>query len=96
MAEHMKIKKLPLTSLVIGRGQVRAKESGKDMDSLVASIQKVGLLKPIIVAATDDPKKFKIIAGQRRFLAHKMIKSPTIRAAILSRKSERRRHGPAI
>ena len=93
MDEHAKVievKDLPLTALVIGKGQVRTKEVGKDIDELAASIKRVGLLEPIVVAPADEKGKYEIITGQRRFLAHERLKAKTISAAILSKKVDER------
>ena len=34
----VEVKEIPLTSLVIGKGQVRVRDVGKDIDELAASI----------------------------------------------------------
>ena len=72
-----------MDSLEIGKGQVRLRDVGKDIDELAASIAKVGLLEPIVVAPGSAPGKFEIITGQRRFLAHKKLGAETIMAAVL-------------
>jgi ParB family transcriptional regulator, chromosome partitioning protein len=80
------IKDIPLADLVIGKGQVRVKDVGKELDELAESIQVMGLLEPIVVAPADKLGKYEILTGQRRYLAHKQLKMPTIAAAILSEK----------
>jgi ParB family chromosome partitioning protein len=80
------VRDIPLGDLVIGKGQVRVKDVGKEIDELADSIQIMGLLEPIVVAPADKAGKYEILTGQRRFLAHKQLKLPTISAAVLSQK----------
>lgn len=75
---------LPLSSLVIGKGQVRTREVGKDIDELAASIKKVGLLEPITVCPSPDQEgMFEILTGQRRFLAHQALNKESILAVLI-------------
>jgi len=84
MAKIIEYKELPLDDLVIGRGQVRTSDIGKDLDELVGSIRVQGLLQPIVVCESNEQSgKWEILTGQRRFLAHKRLKKKTITAAIL-------------
>jgi ParB family transcriptional regulator, chromosome partitioning protein len=86
MARIKEVKEIPLSDLEIGKGQVRLRDVGKDIDELADSIRKVGLLEPIVVCEGQTPGKFEIITGQRRFLAHHELKKPTILSAILDEK----------
>src|SRR6516225_8742469 len=86
MARIREVKEIPLADLEIGKGQVRLRDVGKDIDELADSIRKVGLLEPIVVCPADTPGKYEIITGQRRFLAHRELKASTILAAILDDK----------
>lgn len=83
MAHIVEVKEVPIDSLVIGKGQVRLRDVGKEIAELAESIAKIGLLEPIVIAPVGS--KFEIITGQRRFLAHKELKKSTILAAILDR-----------
>ena len=83
MAIIREVAELPLDDLEIGKGQVRLRHVGKEIDELADSIRKVGLLEPIVVCESDTPGKYEIITGQRRFLAHKELQETTILAAIL-------------
>jgi len=83
MARIIETKEIDLNDLVIGKAQVRLREVGKDIDELAASIAKVGLLEPIVVCPANEEGKFEIITGQRRFLAHKLLKKEKIMACIL-------------
>lgn len=83
MAKIVEYRQIPLDDLVIGKGQVRTHEPGKDVDQLADSIEKQGLLQPILVCPSTEPRKWEILLGQRRFLAHKRLKKETISAAVL-------------
>ena len=52
----------------------------KELDTLVASIKKHGLIQPITVLKKDD--KFILEAGQRRWMAHKKLGLKTIKAIV--------------
>lgn len=88
MAKIVEYKEIPLEDLVIGKGQVRTREPGKDIEQLTESIKKQGLLQPIVVCEATQVGKWEILTGQRRFLAHKMLKRETITAAILDEQVE--------
>lgn len=63
-----------IDDLVIERFQVRKQNVGEGLDELAASIEKFGLLQPIVVCkSSQQPKKWEIVCGQRRYLAHKQI-----------------------
>ena len=86
MARITEVRDLPLENLVLGRGQVRMSQVDKELDELVDSIRKIGLLEPIVVYETDEPGKFEVITGQRRFLAHQRMGASTIMSAIMDEK----------
>jgi ParB family chromosome partitioning protein len=83
MAKIKGLKEIPLEDLVIGKGQVRVRDVGKEIDELADSISKVGLLEPIVVCPAEKPGKFQILTGQRRFLAHQQLRKKTIMALML-------------
>ena len=77
-------KDLLLDDLIIGKGQVRTPEIGKDIEELADSIRVQGLLQPIVVCQSNEQDgKWEILTGQRRFLAHKRLRKRYIAAAIL-------------
>jgi len=82
------IKDIALDKLVIGKGQVRIRDVGKEIDELAASIKKVGLLEPIVVCPAEEADKYEILTGQRRFLAHKVLGKATIRATVREKVDE--------
>lgn len=83
MAKILEFRDIPLEDLVLGKWQVRVSAVAKEIDELANSIDKVGLLEPILVAPTQNVGKFEIILGQRRFLAHQELGRKTITAGIL-------------
>jgi ParB/RepB/Spo0J family partition protein len=80
------VKNVPLKDLVIGKGQVRKTQVSKDINELADSIRVVGQLQAILVCeSAEQPGKFEILTGQRRFLACKEIGQDSILAMILDR-----------
>ena len=83
MAKIVGYRDIPLDDLTIGKGQVRTQDPGKEIEDLARSIEAQGLLQPIVVCEARKKGKWEILAGQRRFLAHKHLKKDVISAAIL-------------
>ena len=83
MAKITEYREIPLDDLTIGKGQVRKQDPGKDVGRLAESIKRQGLLQPIIVCKSRDGRKWEILAGQRRFLAHRYLNRSAITAAVL-------------
>lgn len=90
MARICEYRDISLDDLVVGKGQVRTVAADADLDALATSIRVQGQLQPIIVCASaQQPGKWEILAGQRRFLAHKFlaregeVDASTIAAAVL-------------
>lgn len=83
MASIETVRDIPMKDLVIGKGQVRVRDVGKNIDDLAQSIAKIGLLEPIVVAPAQEESKFEILTGQRRYLAHKQLGRDTIKACVL-------------
>lgn len=84
MAAIRETRDIALADLVIGKGQARLTNPGKEIDELADSIRVQGLLEPIIVCETDTPGQYEIITGQRRFMAHQELGKDTIRATVLA------------
>jgi len=85
MVQVRRFEELPIDDLVVDRFQVRKSNLSEGLEELAASIEKWGLLQPIIVCPSErNPEKWEIIAGQRRFLAtKKVLKRQTIMAGVL-------------
>jgi len=59
---------------------VRKEISNDGITELAQSISEIGLLQPILLRA--DGERFEVIAGHRRFLAHKLLGLKNIKAII--------------
>ena len=88
MAKIVKYREVRLDDLVIGKGQVRTQDPGEGIEDLARSIDAQGLLQPIVVCAAREDGKWEILTGQRRFLAHKILRRESISAAILDQRVE--------
>lgn len=70
-----------LKDINISDENVRLQGATTDLDELAASIQKHGLLQPVVLLGDYGNPPYELISGQRRFLAHKKIlKANSIRA----------------
>lgn len=76
---------LPLSDLILERFQARKSNAGDDLEELAASIEKWGLLQPIVVCKSlNHPSKWEIVCGQRRYLAFvKILHRSEIMAGII-------------
>jgi ParB family transcriptional regulator, chromosome partitioning protein len=80
----VKFQEIPLNKIELGRSQARIRKVTEDIDELVSSINKWGLLQPVTVTVSSKDKgKYELIAGQRRYLAVKQLGWNTIRAEII-------------
>jgi ParB family chromosome partitioning protein len=52
------------------------------INELAESIRRIGLLQPIVVCSKGD--KYEIIAGHRRYLAHRQLKADTIKCIYIT------------
>jgi len=83
MDDEHAIYDIKLSEIETSPGNVRHMDVPVDegIEELAASIKKLGLLQPVVLLGSiDSPKPYKLIAGQRRFLAHKHLKEKTIKA----------------
>jgi ParB family transcriptional regulator, chromosome partitioning protein len=76
------VREIPLDQLEIGPSQARIRDVAKNIEELAESIDKMGLLEPIVVCPLGDDR-YEIITGQRRFLAHQHLGRDKIMAVIL-------------
>ncbi len=83
MAKIVEYRDVPLDDLTIGKAQARTSPSMADVDELASSIEKLGLLQPIVVCESVEAGRWEILTGQRRFLAHKRLGRESIPAALL-------------
>ena len=80
MAEKDEIKLIPLDDIIEPIETLRTSIDMEKIRELSESIREKGLLQPILVRF--DGNKFEILAGHRRFLAHKMIGYPQIKSIV--------------
>ena len=86
MAKITEFREIPLDDLEIGKGQSRTRQVSEGISELAESIDRVGLLEPIVVCPGSAQGKYEILTGQRRFLAHRELQRDTIWAAILDQR----------
>jgi ParB family chromosome partitioning protein len=85
-----KIIDVKVMDIEISPQNVRRSNATQDLDELAASIEKHGLLEPVVLRGNpNDSPPFHLIAGQRRFLAHEKLKRNTIRAVFAGKISDR-------
>jgi ParB/RepB/Spo0J family partition protein len=78
----MQVADIRIEAITISSLNCRKEDAGRDLEELAADIARNGLLQPISVRALAGDH-YEVIAGQRRLLAHRIAKLPTIRAIIL-------------
>ena len=71
---------IPLDKILRPEEPDRTEIDAEGIRELAESIREKGLLQNIIVHAEGD--NFRIIAGDRRYLAHKLLDLPTIRSEV--------------
>jgi len=76
--ETKNIQRIPLKQILEPKIAMRSNINLAGLEDLKASILEYGLLQPIVLRTVG--KKFEIIAGHRRFTAHKELKLPAIDA----------------
>jgi ParB family chromosome partitioning protein len=75
---------IPLSDIEIGESNVRKTQQKAGLEELKASIEKLGLIHPIIVVEGKGGK-FTLIVGQRRYLAFQELGRKEIPAIIINR-----------
>jgi ParB family chromosome partitioning protein len=74
------IREVDLDEIEIGKENVRLSNPERELDELAASIKKHGLLQPIVLRGDYGKPPYKLISGQRRYLAHQHLRKKAIRA----------------
>ena len=72
------VKQIPLELLEIGDKNIRKRHITADIEGLAYSMKTFGLQQPIVVQKKNG--KYEIIVGQRRYLAAKQLRWPSIPA----------------
>ena len=81
---------LPIADINPNPRQPRSLMDKEELSELAASIQKNGILQPLIVTTSAEPGKYTLIAGERRLLAAGMAGMDTV-PVILREASEQHR-----
>ena len=79
-AQGARVEELPVGKISPNPFQPRKHFDEKALEELSLSIKQHGLLQPIVVMEKEDG--YLLIAGERRFRAHKLAEIPTIKAVI--------------
>ncbi len=92
-SEHIhtisKIYDILLKDITISEKNVRLTTPEKGLDELADSIKILGLLQPVLLEGEYGKKPYKLISGQRRFLAHEQILNyRTIKAVFAGKLTE--------
>jgi len=91
VATGEKIQEIPLTQIAPNPAQPRTEFPEDTLQELADSIKVNGLLEPIVVRPANPSAKlapggesinFEIVAGERRFRAHKLLGQPSIKAVV--------------
>lgn len=81
--QHVEVIDIPVERLEPSKHQVRTRGVRKDLQELVDNIRIHGQLEPILVCPGEETGHYEILAGQRRWLAIKELRQPTVRATVL-------------
>lgn len=88
--ERSKLMEISTSDIVANEGQPRKNFNEEDLKDLAASIEKYGIIQPLLLKKKED--KYEIIAGERRFRAAKLAcleKVPAIVKDITDHESSR-------
>lgn len=88
--ERSKLMEISTSDIVANEGQPRKNFNEEDLNDLAASIEKYGIIQPLLLKKKED--KYEIIAGERRFRAAKLAgleKVPAIVRDITDHESSR-------
>ncbi len=74
------IHEIPLNQITVAQANVRHTGANRELDELGASIKKHGLLQPVVLRGEYGNPPYKLIVGQRRYLAHEKLRKKSIHA----------------
>lgn len=77
-------KELPVNKIDISKENVRKSQQEKGLEELKVSIQRVGLIQPVIVVEKAG-NRYELIVGQRRLLAFQELGRSTIPALVIKK-----------
>jgi ParB family chromosome partitioning protein len=73
---------LPVSAVGRNPRQPRTRLDPTELEELADSIREHGLIQPIVVAQTDFPGRYTLIAGERRLEAARLAGLPTVPAIV--------------
>ena len=82
--------KIPVDKISPNRNQPREKFDETKLRELSESIQKHGMIEPILVTQSKEPGEYEIIAGERRFRACKMAGLKEVWAVVRNTPEDKR------
>lgn len=80
--EGTSLREIPTGQIEPNRYQPRDYFDEESLASLTASVRELGVLQPVLVRPTDDPGRFELIAGERRWRAAKRAGLPSVPAIV--------------
>jgi ParB family chromosome partitioning protein len=80
-----RIYEIDLDEIAISSANVRHSDPRLELDELADSIKKHGLLQPVVLLGEHGHPRYKLISGQRRYLAHKLLGKDKIRVVFAGR-----------
>lgn len=81
--KYVETREIPLDRIEVNAYHLRDETNDKRLELLARSIDKIGLVHPIVVRATpNDERPYTLVAGERRFLAHQKLGRNGIRADV--------------
>lgn len=79
---------VPMTDITVDDTNVRHSDRSKDVDLLAESVREHGLLQPVVLMGEWGKPPYRLIVGQRRFLAHRHLNSTHILARFVPPQSK--------
>lgn len=76
------VSQLPISSIARNPRQPRTRFDPAALEELAASIREHGVLQPLVVAQTETPGRYVLIAGERRLEAARIAGLPSVPALI--------------
>jgi len=86
--DEQEIRQVLLSDIKVDETNVRHSDRNKDVGLLAASIREHGLLQPVVLMGEWGKPSYRLIVGQRRFLAHQYLKRTHILARFISPRSK--------
>ncbi|GHT48472.1 chromosome partitioning protein ParB [Endomicrobiia bacterium] len=87
---------IPLNKIRPNKFQPRNKFNAEKLQELADSIEKHGLIQPILVVASIIPREYEIIAGERRYRASKLAGKKDIKAIVKQSADDKQRFDLAL